>query len=324
MEDTNERKRRISQSCETAKKSKTSLPKDLIPKSCKLFRPQVGKPTPEVIGCSNLADLMRRYIGEPLAQPKNYEIEAGGRGIVSRFLHLNGCKRNSGTTYLRHFCNAHGINMFMLHKQELFNKTEDFSQVFHLAKRMQPALIYINNFDDHLVSKPENSDAISVLARECSRVAANNYSVWVLLRTNIVDFEVHNPLHWDFYEYFLSSYTPLPLQSDADVALILQERLAYYLPNTEFAAAEVVAFANAYARHCTYFQINDFVRRVIKEAHDQLPDNTRLASPYPALTMVGFSRAINVVMLPSKNTLSSILPYVPLYNNYERYRKPAG
>lgn len=319
--DSTERKRRISQSCETAKKSKPSQPKDLVPKSCKLYRPQAGKPVAEIIGCSLLADLLRCYIAEPLAQPKNYEIEAGGRGIVSRFLHLNGCKRNSGTTYLRHFCNTHGINLFLLHKQELFNEMEDFSNVFHLAKRMQPALICINNFDNHLVVKPENSNAISVLARECSRIAANNYSVWVLLRTNIVNFDNHNPLHWDFYEYFSSNRATFPLQTDADVALILQERLAYYLPNTEFPAAEVVAFANAYARHCTYFQINDFVRKVIKEAHDRLPDNLRLTTPYPSLTMVSFSRAINVITLPSKNTLSSIVPYVPLYHNYEQYAK---
>lgn len=320
--DNSDRKRRISQSCDVVKKAKPSLTKDLVPKSCKLYRPQNGKVVPEVIGCSDLADLMRRYIGEPLAQPQNYEIEAGGRGVVSRFLHLNGCKRNSGTTYLRYFCNANNINLFMLHKQELFNDMEDFAQVFHLAKRMQPALIYINNFDNHLVVKPENSDAISVLSRECGRVSANNYSVWVLLRTNIVNFEAQNPLHWDFYEYFGSSYVPLPLQTDADVALILQERLAYYLPDAHFNPVEVVAFANAYARHCTYFQINDFVRKVIKDAHDQLPDNARLASPYPVLTLASFSRAINVVELPSKNTLTAILPFVPLYNNYQRYRKP--
>ena len=315
-------KRRLSQSCEVTKKQKLEAAKDLVPKSCKLHRPQQGEVQEEILGCTVLADILRRQVAEPLASPDRYEIEAGGRGIVTRFLHWNGCRRNSGTSYLRKFCNDQGVNLFQLSKPELFDPDTDLTEVFHLARRMQPALIYIYGLDNFLLSgTQENANSISVLCRECKKLYSNRYAVWVVLRTNLCNFEAHNPLHWDFYEYFVNGYQPLPLQTDADVAVILQRRLEYYLEGVSFPGEEIVAFTNAYARYCTYYQINEFVRRVIAEARRRLSDNDRLATPNPPITLIALSQAVSLVHTSNKNTVSSIVPYWPLHTNYEQFIK---
>jgi hypothetical protein len=314
-------KRRLSQSCEVTKKQKLEAAKDLVPRSCKLFRPQPGEVHEEILGCTVLAATLRMQIAEPLANAGRYEIEAGGRGIVTRFLHWNGCRRNSGSSYLRKFCNDHSINLFQLSKPELFDPSTDLTEVFHLARRMQPAVVYIYGLDNFLLTGQENAKTISVLSRECKKIYSNRYAVWVVLRTNLCNFEAHNPLHWDFYEYFLNNYQPLPLQTDADVAVILKHRLAYYLPEVSFPGEEIVAFANAYARHCTYHQINEFIRKVITDARRKLSDNDRLATPNPAISLVTLSQAVCLVLTPKKNTVSSITPHWPTHTNFDQFIK---
>jgi hypothetical protein len=185
---------------------------------------------------------------------------------------------------------------------------------------MQPAVIYIYGLDSFLLAGSQDK-AISVLSRECRKLYSNRYAVWVVLRTNLCNFEAHNPLHWDFYEYFVSGYQPLPLQTDADVAVILQRRLEYYLEGVSFPGEEIVAFTNAYARHCTYYQINEFVRRVITDARRKLSDNDRLATPNPPITLVALSQAVSLVKTPRDNLVSSIVPYWPLHTNYEQFIK---
>lgn len=314
-------KRRLSQSCEVTKKQKLEAAKDLVPRSCKLFRPQPGQVHEEILGCTALATILRTQIAEPLANAERYEIEAGGRGIVTRFLHWNGCRRNSGSSYLRKFCNDRGINLFQLSKPELFEPATDLTEVFHLARQMQPAVVYIYGLDNFLLTSAENAKTISVFSRECKKIYSNRYAVWVILRTNLCNFEAHNPLHWDFYEYFLNNYQPLPLQTDADVAVIIKGRLEYYLPEVSFPGEEIVAFANAYARHCTYYQINEFIRKVITDARRKLSDTDRLNTPNPAINLVALSQAVCLVITPKKNTVSSITPHWPTHTNYDQFIK---
>jgi hypothetical protein len=274
----------------------------------------------ETIGCTELEGILRTAIAEPLENPESYEISEGGRGIVTRFLHLNGCKRNSVTTCLRSFCQTKDLNFFDFSNFGELNPAVDFRQVFHLARRMQPALVCIANFDEHLVQQPQNSIAITALARECKKLFANRYAIWVVLRTNIVNFANYNPLHWDFYEYFTHNYIALPLQTDADVCVILANRLAHYLPELTFPGDAVVAFAHAYARHCTYLQIDAFVRRVINDARRKLTTAQRLVTPSPPITLLTLSQAVHSVTLPTRSVIQSILPFAPLHQNFEQYR----
>lgn len=312
-------KRRLSQSCEVSKKQKVET-EELILGSCEFFPPQPDEVHEEIIGCSVLAGMLRLQIGEPLANPKKYEIEPGGRGIVERFIHWNGCRRNSVTSYLQYFCHTHNINLFSLHKPEIFDAKADFTEAFNLARRNQPAIIYINCLDKFLFRGQDDSAA--VMSRECKKIYNNKYKVWVILRTCICNFEQYNPLDHDFYEFFGQSYQPIPLQSDADVAVIIKKRLEHHLPQLTFPGEEIVAFANAYARHCTYFQIDNFLRRVITNAKKKLADSERLANPNPPITMLALSQAISIVTLPTKETISTILPFWPLAVNYTQFRHP--
>lgn len=312
-------KRRISQSCEVTKRLKEAVT-DLVPRSCKLYRPVTGKVVTETIGCTELTQILRTTIAEPLENQEDYEIYEGGRGIVARFLHFNGCKRNSMTTCIRSFCHDKGLNFFDFSNLCELNTAVDIHNVFHLARRMQPALICMANFDEHFFNMPKNSVAIAAFARECKKIFSNRYAIWVVLRTNIVNFDKHNPLHWDFYEYFTHNYIPLPLQSDADVCVIFQNRLQYYLPELDFPGDAIVAFSNAYVRHCTYMQIDAFVRRVIADARRKLTTAQRLATPAPPITLVTLSQAIFSVELPTHSVIQSIMPFAPLFNNFDQYR----
>jgi len=287
-------------------------------------------------GCDGIKQTLEREIRTVLLNEGLYETSMLGRMPVNRFLRFQGVKSSSKETAVLSFAADCALDVFLARTPNGFEPQKHLKQIYLQAKELHvPVIVVLKNLDllfryDKDASSGDNyKRALNMfaLAEELRQVHAGHWKIWtILLTTNLA------PFGFDVDQYFLNSTEWAGNADIGDIfddmtrAKILKDCLLKYIPEGDAFPFDnnisaLLGFSNQFTQHCTYRQIEEFVRSIVNRWKYQIPPGEILLVGHNDTRLIPTtSDFVNAVK--GKQSISpypvfdwNIAPFVTIFNS---------
>jgi len=233
-----------------------------------------------LFGNTTITSVLNAEIRDYLVNPGLYEIHPMGYLPLRRFIRFFGVRNSSRETAILSFAATNNLDVFLVRSVIGFKPQMHLRKMYNAAKELQvPVLIVLKDVDllfqqNAELGPQENYERtrnLLALTDELTSISEGGWPIWTVLAT---DHSRDLMFHLDKFFRPTTFWTGIPelrdLYDEVTRSRIFMHCLNKYIYDTgtgEFPFDRnpqlLLEFVISYATHCTFRQIDEFVRNVV-------------------------------------------------------------